>query len=538
MPKPRFRWPTGVGAAVCAGTIGISACNSEDDALGSALQMCESDAECSTDRSCNRGVCLSRERRNWVLDLEIRPAPSSNFVANQQRQVTVPALSEWAIVLPVPVIHQTTVVDAEGAFVDADLAFRPVDRIEDRPLDLSHRTLQGQPALVPLPTGVYDIRISPLDAARPPVEVEGFVVQPGEMLRRKELVLPERYRELRGEVRARVSVDQRLSGVEVFATGIETGLASTRAISDLDGRYAIALPSSKDTAFRLTAQLPDDLQPSWQFEQIVRVPMEEDREKAIELDLPAEVVRGNAELNVVGIGPQGPEPVADALVVLTASVASIVSGRSYQVSGRTDGEGNLRVRGEAVVPVLRGLYLASVEPPPRSRFARSTELLDLSAVRNTFTVEAQLALTPRVRVEGSVADADGARAERAQLTFEPVDSGTRAPTTETDENGRYSLDLDPGRYVLLVDPPVQASPTRSSPRHAVPIIVPGGLETFEVREVIIPLGIPVDGVVVSADGSRVPDVEVSLFDSIMGIRYLIGRAVTNELGEMRLFLPE
>lgn len=512
--------------------LSLLGCGLSEDAIERA--GCRADQDCPSGRACVMTVCVRTDLPGWTLDLEARPAPSSPFVATQRTGVFIPGSGGWRVVLADPVVHETVVLGADGSPIDADLAFRPGEGLADRPIDLTHRARRERPARVPLPAGVYDVRISPLDPELPSVEVYGFSVEPGRDIRLKEFVLPSRYRRLEGFVQDRVLSSRRIEGVEVSAIGMDSGLTSTVDQSGPDGAFSLALPDSEDTTFRLTATLPEALQPAWRFEQVVLVPLGEDREKVVELDIPSSAARGALALVVIGFGPEGPVPVADARVTLTASVAASAEGRSYVVSARTDAEGRARGQGQLLLPILRGRYFAVVEPPAGSPFARTAELVDLTGAGNGVTVELQLTVTPRTRIEGLVQAPSGSPVPQARVGFEPVGRTGRFLETETGGDGRYSAALDPGDYVVVVDP--RSSEASALARAAETIRVHG--PSLALEPLTVPYAVPTPGVVVTEEGGPVEGVEISVFGEVTGVRHLIARGISDNQGQVVLQLPE
>ena len=492
---------------------------------------CFADADCPSGRCRIDGTCAPSdlERARGPFDVEVRPPPSSPRVATQRRQVEFPAAGLWIVTLPTPVVHEASIVGPAGPLA-GDLVFQPVEGLADRPIDLVHQTLPEAPARVPLPPGRYGVRILPADRRFPAVQADAFSVEPGPP-RQKALALPDRYRRLFGVVRSRVQASDRIAGARVFAVGVDSGLAATTALTGPDGRYELALPATGDTRFALTAEPPPEEAPAWRFAQVVSVPIGEDREQVIELDLPSAEVKGGIDLEVLGLGPRGPEPVASADVVLTSTSAEDGLSRSFVVRGRTDAEGRLRVADQDPVALLRGRYRIDIEPRPEAIWARAAPVLDFE-VGGGAVVEAQVVLPPRPLQTGVLRDAAGRPVPFAQLSFLPADADGRVPLAETDADGRFAARIDPGAFVLLIEP--QA--TSDQPSAALPVDVPNDVDPPRL-DLRLPGATVVPGVARSESGVGLPEVEVSVFQRIRGRRVRVGRAVSDEDGAFELILP-
>lgn len=506
--------------------LGLAGCSS-DDLLAIDLS-CSGDSDCLIG-SCLSGQCISTQPASWIHDVEIRTPPSSRFVSTQRAGVSIPSTLPWNLVLPEPVIYETTAFDGTGARIDADVKLVPEDGLTDRPLSLTYRTKVEEPALIPLPAGAYAVRIAPLDASLPSADSEGFTVIGEGGTGLKELRLPERYRRVSGKVRNVGNLTYGIDDVTVSAVGTLTRLRSTTTLSDALGNYELVLPESEDTAFLLTAVQPESRQPAWQFRQVIRVPEDGDREKIIDLDLPSPQVQGVLQLTVRGAGG---DPVSGARVSLTSSTAALVEGRSHVLTGTTRADGAVvRDAGSEELPVLRGYYAVEIVPPARAQWARFTGMLDLSGVGNRGRVTLDLSLARRTEVSGEILDAAGRPVQGALVSFEPIDVGPRFQESETDSTGWFSIALDPGNYVMEVLPS-----TGELPRHARQIAVVG-TEDLVLDPTIVPPGFWVDAKVVGSDGSPIPQTDVEVLRDIAGVRHVVSRGTSDDAGDLRLLLP-
>ncbi len=487
----------------------------DDDVMATAV-LCSVDADCGPGGRCEAGVCGPRGTGALATyEVELRPPVRSSLSAVLETTVWLPPTGPLEWVLPTPVTREVAVTSAAGEPLSADLSFRPAGG----GLDVAARATADRSVSVRLLPGEYEVRISPLDPALPPVQVRSFVVEPGPATLAARFSLPARFRQLTGVVRPRVSMSGRIAGARIEAAGIGTGLSGASVESGRDGSYALALPQSTDARFLVRATLPETAQPAWRYEQIIEVPLGEDRERVIELDVPSEAVRGFVDLDLIGLGPDGPEAVAEAKVTLTASVGT----RLHEVSGRTDAAGRA-----ARLPVLKGEYRVQVEPPIFSPFSRFDGPLDLRTAGNHVTVPAQLTLSPRVQVTGRVTDEDGQPVAFAAVTADAIRDGGRSPEVETEGDGRFVLQLGPGRYLLRVEP-------RDGPGLTTVLEVP---ETDALElELSLGGGQWVEGTVAADDGSPVEGATVLVFARTEGIRHRVAHATTDPSGRFELWLP-
>jgi hypothetical protein len=520
-------------------------CGAPVDA-GPPVDRCLGAVDCGDGQTCLEGICVPVLGPGpGVISAEVTPPRGSGYVTTQLLAVDLSEIEDalsLSFSLPVPTDYELAVLDAVGAPVAADLLLFGGARIPGRTLALQTFLDAGQRARTAMLAGLYTARIRPLALELPGVEVRGFNVraQPTRVL--KEFRLPSTYRRLFGEVTSSVDSRRKLAGVRVRATSIGSGLLSTEAITDEQGRYLLLLPETDDAFFRLRADPPASEQPAWSAEETVRVSRDADREYDLPLEPVTESVRGTLRLQILGVGADGsPEPIRRATVTLTSTRSTAVDPPVHRVSGATDGSGDLVVDGPmgstTRVPVLKARYQVEVVPPAGAPFAANSQVLDLTGAGPGFVLDQQLKVQPRVRVSGTIVADEGVGVDAASVELIPLEPRLRAQSTSTDLQGRFEVRLDPGRYLLV------ARPERA--------VISGqvlALTTREVRvedgaELILPElglapGVVVTGLVRGArDGAPLAGATVELFLPRAGQQLSLGRAESSADGTFTLVLP-
>lgn len=472
---------------------------------------------------------------DWRFDLELRPPPGSSLVNNQLTDIHVPQSEPWRIRLPVPVAYEMIVTTYDGQRIDADIAFQPENSIPNRNLVLTYPHRVSEILVAPLPPNTYTIRVTPLDDTWPALETTNFIVQPGDGPRLKEVVLPEQFRKLEGIVRSLGRPDITYSNVTVQATGTETDLLSTTSVTDTDGAYSILLPDSTDTTFRLTANLPPTEDASWQFEQIIRVPTSEDRNKDIYLEETNTDSRGTVVIDIYGPGEDETlEAITNARVVLSAQMSTNMDsdGQSYTVVGRSNMEGRVESGNRTEIPVFQAVYDIIVETPAQSRFARHTEQLDLRDINDQSTMEIEIKVDQRTRVHGALSSLLDTREAFAEISFYPVNKDNHSVTVFSDQAGAYEAYVDAGDYLIKAESVEQppAIITKS-------LTIPKRTPTVAVPTLLLGKTTPIPGRII-ADGLPVEEISVSAFRTIGNTPIPWTRDTTGPDGNFILYLPE
>ena len=495
---------------------------------------CSDDRECSVDQSCHRGQCL--DVKPGVLanvDVEITPPSTALAARTQLLARDLDTNTETELVLPAPTLFGAIQVLGDmGEPIAARLTIRGHDRIPTRETDSILLLDSNRVTGVKLLPGLYDVRVLPTDAAKyPGIEIHDFEVRAGAMVPRRELTVPTRYRTLTGEVTRRTTNQYKIPGVTVQATSIGSGLLSTRATTDQDGRFSILLPETPDTSFVLTAvPAADSLgAPSWSFSQTITFGQSQ-REIVIPLEETTAEVRGRVRLRVLGVGPDGPIAVAGARVVLSATTG--LDYRSFTVQAFTNGEGYL-----PETPLLSATYRVTVEPPVDSPFQPTETRLELGVLNNNLIVDKQLELAPKTAVRGVVQSSSGQPVASATLLFERATGAPRPVSTTTDGDGSYALALEGGSYVVTISPTSNSRVSEPLPVKTAAVEVPMGDAAFELPPFALDAGTLLRAIVRDASGSPVARADVELFARVAGRPISLGRAISDESGRVSLVVP-
>lgn len=505
-------------------------------------ERCEVDADCGEGRSCRDLVCVDlANRRVAQLSVELTPPPTAAGLARTQvRGLSLPEGDEVLdFELPEAATFEgTRVIDAERQDpVAASVTISARDRIPGREVDVHLSLSAAEGGAFSLVPGTYRARVLPLAGDRPGLEVQNWVVSRAGPSSVKEFVLGARNRRLHGEVTLRTSRQAKLPAVRVRAVALPSGLPSTEALSDSEGRYEIELPETEDTAFQLTATPNDTGQPAWSYRQIVNVPRGEARLFDIGLEETSGASIGILGLAVLGTGQAGspPEPIAQATVTLTATTS--LPTRSFSLRGRTNEDGRVvsETSGEPLL-ILAARYRVEVEPPPAARYARTSTVIDLTRTGPSILTDKQLALAPRPEVRGRITSSLGQSLTGASLLVDDLERVIRPVQVITDERGGFLAHLDPGRYLLRIEGGQTQQGNDAHPVAFARLDVPAGASTVEFLH-SLPAGRVVRGRVI-APGARGPLAElgVELFLELDGRAVSLGRASTQKDGTYGLVI--
>ncbi len=426
-------------------------------------ENCYQASECPSSRRCIDFECVAQSNPALqVLSLEVSPPQDSGYTRTQFLDLdSVELTARGTYELPTPNQYETVIYSADGEAISANLAIFGTPRIAGRELDVNATLIAntGVAQTFRLNEGTYVVRIRPTSDALPGIEVNRFTVRSRAGPIVKEFVLPANYRRLYGKVTSSLSGSTPLAGVTVRAFGLKSGLPSTVSVTNDLGEYALLLPATEDTIFRLVATPPADQHPAWGFEQIVGgIDPEQGRQRVIHLEPTQDDVRGNARFQILGAasGARPTAPIANAFVTVTATTTGGVEPPTYSISGITDAAGFMLVEEAAVtttlVPLLRAKYEVHIVPPASTPYATQTVLLDLTAAGPGFTLNEQIAVPQRTKVRGTLRTAAGQVIDNARLEVRPLSKTGRPADASSDGDGDFSIALDPGPYLVIVRP--------------------------------------------------------------------------------------
>jgi hypothetical protein len=507
------------------------------DGVGHVPTACSSDAQCGSGAVCMNGACVGFEPGELSLHFEVQPPAASGYVETQilAQQVNAGA-EEIELVLPRPTSFESvTVLDRDRNPTAALLSVRGIDRIPGRSLDTTISLTSARPTSISLVPGPYEVKILPIDAQTPGIEVERWDVRASDLPQRREFELPSEYRLLTGQVVSRTASNLKFENVEVSATSVPGGLPSTRALTGPDGTFSIELPSSTEVTFLLQASRKDTTAPVWGYEQLVTVP-NASREINVRLEDTSTAAFGLAQVQVLGIGNGAPQVVSGAKLTFTAS--SSLDFRVFRAVAQTNQDGYAVTRsanGEVPLLLLDADYLVEVVPPPESAFARTRSRIRRGQIGPGLVLDAQIALDPKPIASGRIVSASGAVVPQADLELEPLDAGGRQFTSRTDSAGAFAVALDPGRYRLRADPGAAPANEELLPVGFMELEVPADRPEIDLGAIILEPGTLLVGRVLGE--TPIEGAEVEVFRADGGRALSLGRVRTEAAGRFRLVVP-
>ena len=435
-----------------------------------------------------------------------------------------------------------------------------------------------------LTDGTYDVLVRPAPALRatvPPRFERGFDVRSDSARQRFDILYPASYSRWSGVIRARSGAP--VGGLAVRAVdpskhNIEVSTVVTTGAADgfVPGSFSIAMApgAPQDWRLRITSNVNSHAGLVLELPKEVCAALDPTgHDLAIELptDLGLPVTDATQPA-----GPTGdPVPTCTGCVQVNASVegssadgsrralrnATVTLRTSIPITGTALGEGAVawfedRVQTDAdgafsswLVP---GTYEVVIEPPDEEFANTATTFLVGSDVR----VQSGRVLTasPRIAVEGRVLTASGEalRSARVQaIPFEAANAtdpclaevGMRAlaSTANPDDataaaDGSYRLDLDPGLYRIIVEPP---SGSGFATTLAQTVCVQSRIRALDV---VMDSPVDVRGTVRGPDGMPVPGARVEAIvrareGNSEGVTVRVARTTAGAGGAWSLLLP-
>ncbi len=494
----------------------LAACGEEAPVVGPlGLNRCAVDADCR-DGTCDRAArrCVARARTEVFF--RIVPPPSRQGPRDLIGTVTAPralrsgetldlTVRAWRVVfgkVTAPVPNDPRMADAPVA---ATLYFTPADNPGVFPVveALAQPTLlpamrgetQAHTFAAALPDGLFDVAIAPLSQSRgtlPPQFLARFNVRSDNVQQRLDVAYPTDFTRWAGTLRDRAGAplaglslravdparnDQEVSTVATSASGAEAGRFSVAMAIGAPADWALRVTSNVNDRGGLVVQVPRSacarLDPTGSALDL-RLPTD--------LGLPRSPVDGGppcagcvrVTATVEGRTAAGlSRPLRGATVTLRTAIAlgdSPLAPESrawFEDRAQTDGDGSFSAW---LVP---GDYDVTVEPRG-DEFAnglhRAFRVRDDAArqMGQVFTVG------PRLPVEGRVLTNGGQPVANARVRAIPFAAAydrhpclddpmlaALAPRANPDEvtagvDGSYRLDVDPGLYRIVVEPPASA----------------------------------------------------------------------------------
>ncbi len=438
-----------------------------------------------------------------------------------------------------------------------------------------------------LPDGQFDVVVRPsseLMGLLPPLFQRGFEVRSDATFQRFDIAFPQRFSRWSGELRDRMG--NPLTGLTVRAVDLSRGAMVVSTVAVTQGRGG-SVPGSfdldlapggpTDWALRITSS-PGAR--SWLTVDIPRADLEriDPTGRALRVELASDL--GLPYIDGMRPSGGGPTPSgSEAPCVGCVEVRGSVEGRS--ASGATRSLGGVAVQlrtqlsgASALGPGARsafecrvttgedGSFLAWLVPGDYSVVVVPTQGEFGNAVRSAFRVQGDVprqvgqvfALEPRLPLDGRALTPSGAAVDGARVTAIPFHDAylshsclqepemqalaPRARTADglTGSDGSFRLDLDPGLYRLLVDPP-EGSGFPSTLGAAVCV-------TSRVRAYDVTLDPPLEvhGTVRNAAGAVAPRASVEALVRLRepgapGVVVRVARGAADGVGRYSVLLP-
>lgn len=330
-------------------------------------------------------------------------------------------------------------------------------------------------------------------------------------------------------------------------------VVSNVARTDEAGRFRLRIPKGPAADIRLS-EISIELSPAnataAQPRLMVRG-LSENKLNLGELKLPAYPRPQMLDVPVAGAGSTS--KIAGATLRVYALLPGAVGGEAFfRREAQTDSKGLARI---ALLPgsgTEAREYSVAVIPPAQSTYAaRCVPKYSVAAGPDgSVRVGASIELAPKAMLSGTIVTADGTPASGIGIAAYRVPRGdtfvaacatevaSPAPTTTSKRDGTYSLLLEPGQYRIEYDPPAGAA---SPPFADGPIVVSS--ERSLLRQVVLPAGVLVEGVLKMEGGMAVPDADVRAFllpttaTTSTATSELRGRARSGSDGRFRMVLP-
>lgn len=529
-------WACALLVALLAGGCG----SSEPEPSAQAEPLCRADAECDGAESCRAGFCVATEEPTRQLEFTFLPGARSGHLAQRFMSSAVDPTQPLQFVL-----EPSLRVSGQVAFtsslrtVSGTLIFQP-EGASERTFTRQATLDQGGAYEVFVTPGVYTITFVPGNA---PAQINTSRPTPGRVWKAQRLEAdtelnlrlpdPEQIRPVEMLLSSRQDspgLGAGLAGVRVVAISRETGVASTSDVTDEDGQFVLYL--WRDTGVydlvlspstEAAGPSPNTTLPSWLDSS------EPTLSQNIELDADAVLSR---EVTIT----LDDEALASD-VVQPSEVQLII--RTQTDTGELSMTRALDASGQLVAQLAPRLYEVEIVPPPASRYARTTVMLDATDLLTrtlTITPDARRAVTLQARDHRGepVGNARVELVANAQAG-DPLASAYGVPwKTTTDAAGEATVWLEPRRYTARLTPPAESG----LPRTTVTIEPVDEAKT----SLLVTLARPglVEGTVWSneAGAFKAQDgVVLQVHEVRQGQRVLLGEGQTDARGDFALIIP-
>lgn len=526
---------------------------------------CRSDADCGLGKACHTelGLCLELAPEGLEFSVYVEPAPSSGFLPVVFESVTTDAGGAIDVQLPRPVqvrgicafapeSPEQTVLELLGGRLIATasttisgIALISETKVSDQQelgteWTFSISVLPGVPYIL---TFLPDERPNSSELSTLPTffTVDLF----DESVTNYRLLLPQKQAYIASTVTGVVTLDSEGQSPvrNAVVTGFAGGLKGTKATTDSQGRFKVVLPPDE---WGVTLRVePDPKDATFVGREFYFDALPQDL-KGVHLVLGKQPQKYRLLVHVYGVSGQDLMPVP-------------LAGVKMQRLGEGELEYHASATGKdgvAAFTLFGGSYRLVVTPPADAEFASKEFFVDVISDNQVFHAQ----LGRRSLVRGVVLSADQKTPVPSAIVTIQTNkvsalSGSPSSGTEmsasviTDNDGLFSVMLDPGLYAVTVVPPASSKLARFSQ----PVLEIGEEDLF--LKISLPHGVLVRGTVTSSlDGAPLPDTRVqfyfkvnppsrfsepwSLQDSAFGqVVQLAGFTNTDTLGQFQLTLP-
>ncbi|MCB9552297.1 MAG: carboxypeptidase regulatory-like domain-containing protein [Myxococcales bacterium] len=481
-------------------------------------------AACPADLVCEFGACVGVAAPPYPVALRLQPRADEPLAVAELRAMV---LADPVTELPALPLGARTALEGRALVSGAD-GLRPIRaRASARALygiDTESPTYTGEivdradgPGFVlpltpfwPTEIGgrravVYSLTLRPEEADRyPPARFDDVRLPEDGARIDFELPAADRLPAVEGEVLISEENPNPIEGLRVFAVDAEQRRVSTETTTDATGRFVLRFwPGERAQALVLRVRRAAEAGPLPEVDMPIEAPASADDARPF-----VRVLLGPLPSTTVVSGriDDGATPIGGVVARFRGAIGAGV----YELdAGPTDAEGRF------TATLYPGVYRVDLEPPADAPWR-------LARFRAEIGPDAALSwiLQPRTPVRGLVRDSAGAPLPRARVEARLIVAQFADPTlaepgeappartrqTETDDEGRFTLLLDPGEHRLHVVPPAESGlPTSDHP-----LSVPALLGELPPVEVTVPPaaalgfalrgpeGLPATGVVVEA----------------------------------------
>lgn len=500
---------------------------------------------CPGDLECRHGACVGEGGPPWPISLRLRPRADDPLAAVEVRSFDIDAPVTLLPDLPMsdrtPLVGRALLPGPDGARpVAVRATARALQGIEEQPLSAVGEALDQADGprfvlqLAPFwPTAegtrrgtVYRLTLRPEDAeSYPPWDVDDVRVGLGGTQVDVELPASDTLTEVRGTVSISPDNPFPIAGLRVFAVDDGGRRVSTETYTDAEGAFALRFWTVGPQAVTLRVRRAGDVGPLPDL----------DRPLALPIEAPLRITFG-ALASTFGLTGQIVDENGQAVAGVKVRMQGAIGEGLFTVdAGPTDADGRF------TATMYPGRYRVDLEPPAdtSARLVRlETVIEEGSAPRWTLPSGATIRGTVFDPADDALAHArievrlTAARYADPDLEVPGEVPPARIRQTETDRNGQFAIQVDPGEHIVRLIPPAESGLPPSD--HPLTVPIGGGLAPVELRS---PAAAAVVFRLRDDEGSPATDVVVEAWRTDLDPPVRIGETLTGADGGGVLRLP-